>query len=348
MSLLFLDGFDHSTGSPTTHLTKYNTLAFAGTITVVSTPVRTGSGAIQSTGTFNYERNVPPIAMGTAFIVGFAHRKAANPPTAPIPLSQAAQTGVVVHLGVGLNQAGQLFVYRGTTATVLATGTTFVPNNSWFYVELKGVIHDTLGSYELRIDETLELSATNVDTRNGGTGVVDSVAISCGSTGGGHWWDDFYICDGNGPAPQNDFLGAIKVDTLLPQTDAIAVGSNAGLTPSTGTDHGALVDENPPNTTDYNSSVTVGAKDTYNYPPMTLAGTIIGIQTCLYAQKSDIAPRSVCAVVRTNSLDFDGANVSPLSSFGYLTECRALNPNTGLAWTIAEIALIQAGMKVTV
>jgi hypothetical protein len=143
----------------------------------------------------------------------------------------------------------------------------------------------------VRIDGVTEvaLTASGVDTRNAGTGLWDRVGLGCNSGSTTFtYYDDFYVCDTSGSAPRNTFLGPVtKVETLYPQTDGVAAGSNAGLTPSTGTDHGALVDETPPNQTDYNSSATVGAKDTYNYPSMALTGVILGIQTNLYCQKSD-------------------------------------------------------------
>jgi hypothetical protein len=350
MALLFVDGFDHSGTSSTIHQTKYTSASGGGAILIVSTPVRTGTGALRYQGVggaMALDRGISPIAMGTAFITGFAYQKAATPGSVNT-ICLSGEAGVAAHIGVAINTAGQLFVYRGTTATALATGSTVLANNAWYYIELKGVIHDTTGSYELRLDGATELTATNVDTRNGGSGVVNTITLNCTVASINFHYDDFYICDGTGSAPTNTFLGAIKVETLLPQTDAVATGSNAGLTPSTGTDHGALVDENPPNTTDYNSSPTVGVKDTYQYPPMALTGTIVGVQTNLYVAKSDATARSVCAVVRTNSVDYDGANVNPTTSFTYLSEVRALNPNSGVAWTTSDIASIQAGMKVTV
>lgn len=53
---------------------------------------------------------------------------------------------------------------------------------------------------------------------------------------------------------------ALVTGTLLPVSD----GSNTAFTPSTGTSHFALVDEATCNTTDYNSTNTVGSRDSYN------------------------------------------------------------------------------------
>jgi hypothetical protein len=344
MALLFFDGFDHygTNGNPVT-LGKWAS-GGAGTPTAQPTAVRTGSHAL-SFPNQNYEVISKALPASGGVVVGFAlYQVAAS--TNSSDLLQVRE-GSTVHLALAATTGQLLVVKRGST--VLATGTTVLPLNSWTYIELKATIHDTTGSYEVRIDGVSEaaLTASGVDTRNAGTtGQWDRIDVR-GIVGGNQYIDDLYVCDQSGAAPRNTFLGSVKVETLYPQTDAVAAGSNAGLTPSTGTDHGALVDETTPNTSDYNSSPTVGLKDTYNYPSLTLTGTILGIQTNLYMAKSDAVARQVCAVVRAGGIDYDGANVSPLTTFSYFSEVRAQNPNTAADWTSSDIASLQAGMKVT-
>jgi hypothetical protein len=345
MALLYFDGFDHIGTSTAIIATKWGSVV--GLPGGTATNVRTGTQALwlNSSGQALVTKVLP--ASG-GFVVGLAlfSGSAWNAAQDIIQIRE----GSTVHLALGSDGTStqKLVVRRGST--ILATGTTVLTLNSYYYIEFKGTIHDTTGSYEVRIDGVSEaaLTASGVDTRNAGTtGQWDRVFLS--PPGGGNYYvDDLYVCDQSGTS-RNDFLGPVRVETLYPQTDAVAAGSNAGLTPSTGTDHGALVDENPPNTTDYNSSPTVGLKDTYNYPPLSLTGTILGIQTNLYAAKSDTALRQVCPVIRSGGVDYDGANVSLLTTFAYFSQVWAKNPNPdGSAdWTSADIATLQAGMKVT-
>jgi hypothetical protein len=330
MALLFFDGFDSS--GATALVTKYSS---SSAVNTDSTNQRTGNYCVwfTSASSFLVTKTLP--ASGGA-IVGVAVRL---PSYAADDILQIRE-GSTTHMTVALDTAGKLSVKRGTTT--LATGTTVLTLSNWYYIELKTVIHDTTGSYELRIDTVTELSDAVEDTRNGGTtGQWDNIVINCAAVG--TLVDDFYVCDTSG-STNNDFLGPVKVETLLPQTGN---GTNTGLTPSTGTDHGALVDESPANTSDYNSSATVGVKDTYHYPSLSLTGAVLGIQTNLYVAKSDTAARTVCAVVRSGGTDYDGANVSPGTTFGYFSEVRATNPATGLAWTTADVNGMEAGMKVT-
>jgi len=343
MALLFFDGFDHYgvSGDPLP-LGKWGSTATSDG-SVQSTFARTGGFSYRAATLITTSIITKPFVTSGGAIVGVAWY---NPLAFAVGDLLQVLEGAIVHVALGVTAGGLLTVKRGST--VLATGTTPLVLNGWNYLELSATIHDTAGAYAVRINGAPEaaLTVTGVDTRNGGTGVWDRINLGNGANGQ-TYFDDFYVCDTSGAAPRNTFLGPVKIETLLPQTDAVAAGSNAGLTPSTGTDHGALVDEPAPNTSDYNSSPTVGLKDTYNYPPLALSGPILGIQTNLYVSKSDAVVRQVCAVVRAGGTDYDGANVSPSTTFGYFSEVRAQNPNTGVDWTAADIAALQAGMKVT-
>jgi hypothetical protein len=343
MALLFIDGFDHG-GTWLLHSTKYTSVSGGSNAAIVTTPARTGAGALQNTDV-SVNRGGYAIPSGTPVIAGVAFRFPAAPASDHAILLIQDTPGALNHLLLVLTSTRRLSLQTGVGVTFVQ-GNTVLAVDTWYYLEFKTSVHPSTGTYEVRIDGVVEMQGSG-NTSGGGANVITSVII--GSPGAGQSWyfDDFYICDGTGPAPQNTFLGPVRIETLLPQTDAVQAGSNAGLTPSQGTDHGALVDEVPPNTSDYNASATVGAKDTYNYPPMTLHGAILGVQTVLYVQKSDAAARTVCAVLRSGGADYDGANVAPATTYKYFSEARGLNPAGATAWTESAIAALEAGMKVT-
>jgi len=340
MSLLFMDSFDHYTGDPgISGVGKWG--GGSGATSTNVSQFRTGTSSLR-VGIGTTITKVLPASGGC--VVGFA-MFGAIAFTASNDIVQVME-GSVVHVALAMTTGGLITLKRG--ATIIATGTTVLALNSWNYIELKTVIHDTIGTYEVRINGVVEaaLTATGADTRNvGTTGQWDRVSIGAGTAANNTYIDDFYLCDTSGSI-RNDFLGMVKVECLLPQTDAAAVGSNQGLTPSTGTDHGALVDENPPNTTDYNGSATVGVLDTYNYPNMTLSGSVLGVQTNLYAAKSDAGARTIARVIRPSIADYPGTAVSPGTTFSYHSEIRETNPDTLGDWTVAAINATQFGMKV--
>jgi hypothetical protein len=334
MALRFIDGFDHSGTSDNIHATKYT--SWASTNSIVASPVRTGTGAVNTSSTNGQASVTKPLTTSGAAIVGVACRFTAVPSAQNKFLD--IREGATVHVALAINTSMQLVVRRD--ATVLATGATVLALNTWYYLELKTVIHDTTGTYEVHIDGVTEITGTGADTRNGGAGTWDRVALI--SPGVQVGMDDLYVADDSGSV-NNNFLGIVKVETLLPQTGN---GTNTGFTPSTGSDRGALVDENPPNTTDYNTGTTAGQKDTYNYPALSLSGNVLGVQTNLYTIKTDAGARTVAPVVRIGATDYDGTTVSPLTTYSYFSELRELNPNSGVAWTTTDVGNLEAGMKV--
>ena len=338
MALLYMDGFEHY--DSTTFLTKWDALGSGG---INGSAGRTGVKCMQNQSSGTATIKIIPVP-GDVFIFGFAVKFNTILPAGNV-FFQFLESAIV-HVAVHLEGSGFMSVKRGTTLLATATTNPLVAAN-WYYVEAKVVIHDTTGSVEVRVDGTtvtFDVPLTAVDTRNAGTGVVDRVDVR-GSLSPYTYYDDLYICDDSGSAPHNDFLGDIKIENLMVQTGN---GSNVGLTPSTGTDHGALVDEVPPNTTDYNGGSSVGLKDTYNLPSMVGTGAILGIQTNLYVAKSDAGARSVCPVVRTGGADYDGTSKTLLTTFKYHTHVWEKNPGTLAAWTSADINALEAGMKVTV
>jgi hypothetical protein len=340
MSLLFIEGFDHY-GTTGPHTVGYQGKWVSGSTSGVSNPGRTGPGCLR----FSVDTIVskPLAVVGNGGVIGVA-----------IYLTSyqgydvcAFRENTITHMSIRIEGDGRFSVWRGSTQ--LAVSTKLLAQNSWYYLEFKAVIDDVTGSYEVRVDGVPEATLTTpgpVDTRNGGTGQWDRIALSY-YTG---FMDDIYVVDLNGAPPRNNFLGPCKVETLFPQTDAVAVGTHQGLTPVGTADHGNNVDEQNPSTADYNYSATVGVKDTYNFPSLSLSGTIYGIQTNLLVSKSDSANRQVCAVVRTAGIDADGANVSPLTTYSYMSEIRQLDPNAGspIEWTSGAVAGMEAGMKITI
>lgn len=332
------DGFDTSGSGLTAHLTRY---ASSANFSVDVNNFRSGTAACSFSSSAGNLVTKNFAATGGA-VIGIAYR----------PVSFAAddiiqvREGTTVHMTLSVDATGKLVVKRGST--VLVTGTSTLVTNNWCYLELKTIIDDVNGSYEVRFNGAIVTELSNagpVDTRNAGTtGQWNNIQLNAIST---EQYDDWYICDTNGPRNM-DFLGPVKIALLIPVTDVTEIGSNQGLIPSAGTDHGAMVDDHPPLNTDYNYSSVVGAKDTYNYTALTLTGPVIAVQTHLWAAKSDIGTRTICPVVRTGGADYDGANVTPLTSFAFYSQIWDLSPAPGNpAWVTADINAIQCGMKIT-
>lgn len=292
----------------------------------------------------------------TTWIVGAAVRFYGYSNGNPVMLLGFYEVGNGFHVGVWIDSTGHLLVRRGTTT--LDTSTYIPPTSDFVYVEFKATVHDSTGAYELRIDGTDILSDTGVDTRNGGTGIVDRINFSGGVNSGdgavfAYAIDDIYMCDsvdsGIGGIPNDDFLGDVRVESRLPSGN----GATSNLLGSDGnsTDNYQLVDEVPPNgDTDYVESGTVGEKDTYAYGDLSAStGTVFGIQLLPYARRTDAGARSICTIARLSATEVDGPNQPLGSAYTYrdLWDVREAKPGGG-AWTITDVNAAEFGVKVTV
>lgn len=344
MALLFFDGFDHFG----TNDLLYKWTGVSDTLPTISSSYgRNGNGAYIEWSNRGIYRNIT--AGSTTIIFGVAVRFTTTFTSSAghIYCIMQAQKSAAGQCHVGVNSSGHVVFYRGD-GTVIQEGTTNLSFNVWYYVEAKIVVATgTGGSYTVRINEAQEFTGSGVNTAQTGVAGWDRIWINGMAFGGQMAVDDIYVCDSTGTV-NNDFLGDSLVEVRLPQTDAVAIGANVGLTPSTGTDHGALVDESTPNTTDYNSSAAVGSKDTYNYSDLTTTGgTVRGVQVHLFAAKANPGSRSICPVVRHGGVDYDGVSRNPSTSWTYYTQLYENNPGTSAPWTISEVNAAQFGMKVS-
>jgi hypothetical protein len=210
-------------------------------------------------------------------------------------------------------------------------------------LEFKGTINDTTGTYEVRVNGANVVSGSGADTRNGGTGVISSVALIFARSG--ELWCDIVICDGGGSS-NNDFLGDRRVDCFFPSGN----GNSSQLIGSDGNsvDNYLLVDESAPNgDTDYVQSGTSGDKDTYNFPNMShTPSSINGIQICMNAKKDDSGTRSISSVIRSGGTDTNGTTQALSTSYAYYLQISETDPNTSAAWTKAGFDAAEFGQRV--
>lgn len=341
MTLLFADGFDHYA---TTDVTKKWNLVYNTTNPAITSSVgRRGSGAYVATSFHGTVKTLP--SSSATMILGIAFKPSAFQGYTIFSFAE----GSTLHLSVVLETSGKISIKRGIyNGTNLATSATTLSTGTWYYLELKATINDTTGATELRINGVADanLTLTGVDTRNGGTsGVVDTIAIGQYTSGIGSFgsYDDLYVCDSSG-STNNNFLGDVRIDTLLPTGD----GNYTQFTPSTGSSHYALVDESTPNTTDYNSDATSGDRDSYTFPDLTalVSQTVYAVQINAAALKSDSGSRSLGTMSRLSGTDKDGSGAALGTSQVYVREIQETDPASA-AWTEANVNAAEFGVKVT-
>lgn len=112
--------------------------------------------------------------------------------------------------------------------------------------------------------------------------------------------------------------------------------------------HYTLVDELPPSSTDYVYSNTVGAKDLFQMTNVPHTPTqVFGVVVTAQMRKDTIGTREGALVLRSNAVEVDSPNIAPGTDAARYQHIFDTRPDGG-TWTTADIAAVQAGVKVTV
>ena len=235
------------------------------------------------------------------------------------------------------NPSGSVSLYNGGTL-LSTTATTPLIVAAWRYIEVKYVT--STGATTVRFDGTTMLTGT-VGT------VTTLTSISWAVTNNsGYGWallDDVYVADTSGSL-NNDFLGDVRVQTLLPNAD----GTYSQLTPSTGTSHSALVQEATPNTTDYNTSSTVGQKDSYQFQDLGAnTAAVFGVEIANYSHKDAAGPAGFSNIVRIGSTDYVSTSQPLSTSWTPNRDILDANPATSAAWTASDVNNAEFGVQTT-
>lgn len=230
-------------------------------------------------------------------------------------------------------------VVKNSGGTVIATGTTSIVPNNWYYVELKLFVNGASGSIELHLNGISEIAST---TGNFGTTAIDNVGMRALSVT--QDYDDMYVLDTTGAAPRNTFLGDVRVGTIYPTAD----GAHTAWTPNIGTAHFSRVNEAsgtfPDGDTSYVADATPGDYDTYAFGDIDTLATPLAVQVNLYARKDDAATRQIAPVIRQAGVDHDGAPVALGSTYAYFSQIYQQDP-TGSDWTAANVNADEIGVK---
>lgn len=361
MSLLHYDGFDHYSNAQRTTSGQFTgVFAPTGAEAITASVGRGGTAGYKVTPdrpdyTNGGSKTVAP--GDTKSIVGALVYSNIVPTGYASGLFSVTEGGTP-QVSVVLNTDGTLSVTRGgnyNRAATLGTTSYALSAAAFYFVELKVVIHASAGTVDLRVNGVSRLSLTGLNTRN--TANTSWNGVFLGNMGANSWpfnnlsnyvvYDDWYICDGttqSGPNAFNDFLGPVYAQTVQPTAD----GNYTAFTPSTGSSHFALVDENPPtDDTDYNTGAAIGDRDSYQYTlPTVASGGILATQLAVYAKKDDAGTRKIVDFARVSSTDYDGSVEQALgTSYQFSPFIRTENPATSAEWTPG--ATVELGIKVS-
>jgi hypothetical protein len=335
MALLWIDGFDHYASGQQLRVYEEAT----GNFNINTSIKRTGSqsAALDVTSSVSkYVNNSPTLIIGAALYVNSGSY---NDPSNGYLVKFFDST--TEQCNVKLGQNGRILLYRGSIM-IDQTDVLVYPLQQWFYLEVK-ITFATNGSWTLRINNQVVRSVSGINTIQSSNPYANKVTISGLNqpTLSPVLWDDYYICDTNGTY-NNDFLGDTKVVTLYPNAE----GSLLQWTPSSGTTHYSLLNENTPNDdTNYVYTSTAGATETANFQDVSLVGSILGIMQNACIRKDDAGARTAALVCKIGSNVYESSEVSIGNSYTFLKQLREVDPSTGLPWSISGFNAAEFGVR---
>ena len=250
------------------------------------------------------------------------------------------------------NTDNTLSVTRGGSAVTGGTSVSALSLNTWYYIEFKVTIADSIGAGTCKVNVngvTWITVATGQDLKATANATANSVVF--GTTVGSVFLsrtvliDDIYILDGTAGvvAGDNDFLGDVRVDSLLPTAD----GTTNSWTPSAGDNYAAVDEAAPDGDTTYVSSGTVNQIDTYAMGDLgTTPEKIWAVQTGFVARKEDAGVRTVAPVLRGTDGDKFGTARGVGLDYAAYHEVHEQNPlDTPEDWTETTVNSIEIGVK---
>jgi hypothetical protein len=353
MALDWFSGFDHLATADLTTGVSARFTAISGA-TVSSSAARNGTNGLRITGSGNYAQR-SGLSNAATRILGFACKfdsVTSDPGRVFAALGDGDPTSAsFVQVGLALSGSGKLQVFRGRQIGANSSGTQLgsdstngLTSNTFYYIELVVTVNNSTGVVEVWVNGTktgwIDLTAQN--TRNTANSQANSFGFGGRNGSTANDFDDVYCVSGTG-GTSTARLGDVKA---IAKVASAGNGTNTGLTPSTGSDHGALVDDAAPNgDTDYNSAAASGVLDTYNFAAIGTTGQIYGLNIHNYVKKTDAGTCDAQPVARIGSTDYLGTQVPVSQTYGYLTELYENSPETTAPWTAGEIDGAEFGVK---
>lgn len=211
-------------------------------------------------------------------------------------------------------------------------------DGTWTFVEFKCTIHDTTGSYTLKVNGKEYFNRTNIDTHD--AGAIEITAFKFKWYRGSNLFmsfDDIYI--------GTDFLGDYRIDRIDPDGDGVVTD----WTPLVGTnyeevDDGDSVDDD----TTYNNGGD-GDQDLYTYSNLSTLGTIHAVQMNVVCRETDASDFNIEQLIRIDTTIYDETLIA-IAGQTYEIIARVMDedPATSSAWTLAAINAAQYGFEASV
>jgi len=336
MTLLYFDGFDgYDTAVDAETYGRWHKLSDINISAGGAGRDGTGRSLVGDTGTTNVALLPITDQATNTMYCGFGFKvDSLNAANASI-ISFVSGTTITVNdvqCSVFLNGSSQLEIRRGTV-TVLGTGSTVLLDDTWYFLEVKCLVHNSTGKLEVKLNETVEISEFTGDTQNESSDSISSILFGIQFSSGFYHYDDFYILNNLGSI-NNSYLGDIQCKLLYPSAD-----NSVAWSPTGEASNYLTVDDvvgAPDDDTTYVSSSTTSQKDTYDLDNMATATSVHGMKTISRSTKTEVNPREIDIGITT------GANIQATTVIlgeGYGTTSLIFEDQDGAATAWTESAV---------
>jgi len=335
MSRVFHCGFENNgTG-------EWTTVSGA---TVVSSPVRTGTYAIECIGGNEYAL----YSHGTSYqewYGGFGFRWTHGAPGAGTQFFMIIDSGGTPQLSLAMHWAsGHIHLHRGNDAAdLLVTATLPCKERVWHYLEFYVKIADSGGRFVLKVDGVTHIDFTG-DTRAGtadcnafrygASGTLNNAGVDC-------WFDDIVLNSVDGTAPQT-YPGRVGIQMLKPN----GAGSYTQCAPLSDANYQMVDEVQADGDTTYVYDDTVDQKDTYAHEALTATAGTVGAVRWNGRARVVSSTGNYAMLLRQGATDFQGVDRALTTSYARAWACRSNDPTDSAAWTIAKVNSIEIGFAV--
>lgn len=254
------------------------------------------------------------------------------------------KSGATTQIGLALETTNRHFTLKVGSTTV-ATGSAVYNMYTWYVIELHATFSDAGGVAQLKVDGVLDINYTG-DTKPSTPTTCNTLYwyVNTDDDGNGLRIDDIAVNSTEGDS-DNSWCGDGRIILIRPGSDT----GTLQLTPSTGTTHYTLVDEIPFNTTDYVSGSVVDEYDLYGLTSSGLSASSVvrWVKPVAYGADTVASGGKISVGIKTNGTEYWSDDVSLLTSYTSVSgSTYSLNPQTGLPWTLDELASLQIGVKI--
>lgn len=346
MALRFCDGFDHYA---TADITKKWTSPIQSGAPNIGAYGRFGTNGVNYTAWQDSGLRKTFTSGSQVWIAGAAWKMDS---VGVVNWVWAFRDGTTYHLSLRFDSTQRFYIYNhATSAASSYSSLAYVPG-AWYYIEMKVKIDNTNGGAWVKINGVDQIrigcyaeTPVGLDTLAGAGSATADTIIFGNINGSNCAWsgDDVYMCDDSG-SKNNDFLGDIRVQTILPSAD----GGTNEWTASAGSRYQCVDDPALDSVTDYISEDTAGQKNTFAFGNVTpTSGTVKGVQILIGARKDDAGSRSIAPVYGngTPASDVDGTSVSIGDAYIYYSEIKEQDPVASADWTISSVNAAEFGVK---